>query len=36
MEKNDAAEQFYHTYSGLIYLTAARLCLTKEDLEDLV
>ena len=27
MEKNDAAEQFYHTYRSLIFRTAARLSL---------
>ena len=32
MEKNDAAEQFYHTYYRLIYRTAKRLCRTQEEL----
>ena len=36
MEKNDAAEQFYHTYRSLIFRTAARLCRTQEDLDDLI
>ena len=36
MEKNDAAEQFYHTYYRLIYRTAKRLCRTQEDLDDLI
>lgn len=36
MEKNDAAEQFYHTYYRLIYRTAKRLCRTKEAQEELI
>ena len=36
MEKNDAAEQFYHTYRSLIYRTAKRLCRTKEEQEELI
>lgn len=36
MEKNDAAEQFYHTYYRLIYRTAKRLCQTKEEQEELI
>lgn len=36
MEKNDAAEQFYHTYYRLIYRTAKRLCRTKEEQEELI
>ena len=36
MEKNDAAEQFYHTYYHLIYRTAKRLCRTKEEQEELI
>ena len=36
MEKNDAAEQFYHTYRSLIFRTAKRLCRTKEEQEELI
>ena len=36
MEKNDAAEQFYHTYYRLIYRTAKRLCRTQEEQEELI